>query len=240
MRPRTRARPARTPTHAPTHPPTHAPTQALSPLAVAALLALKATGYAFFRGANSQKDLFRRDPSDPRVAHLRTLPTARGTRLIVSGWWGVARHVNYLGDWLMGWAWCLPTGFQSIIPYFYVAYFGVLLGEPSARALLCPAALRCNVTFCAGQESVCVCVVVVWGWQVSWGWKWGMRQAAAAPVRDPCARPLPEAPARGACPAPGPAVHRDRRDEAACRQKYGKDWDKYCSIVRYRLIPGIY
>ena len=27
------------------------------------------------------------------------------------------------------WAWCLPCGFDSIIPYFYVIYFGVLLGE---------------------------------------------------------------------------------------------------------------
>ena len=68
---------------------------------ILALLALKALGYAAFRGANSQKDLFRRDPQHPTVRNLRTLPTARGTRLIVSGWWGVARHVNYLGDWLM-------------------------------------------------------------------------------------------------------------------------------------------
>lgn len=48
------------------------------------------------------QDLFRRDPSHPRVASLRTLPTERGTKLIVSGWWGIARHINYTGDWLMG------------------------------------------------------------------------------------------------------------------------------------------
>lgn len=35
----------------------------------------------------------------PAVKHLRTLETARGTKLIVSGWWGVARHINYTGDW---------------------------------------------------------------------------------------------------------------------------------------------
>jgi len=78
------------------------PAQELSAAAVAGILSLKALGYAVFRGANSQKDAFRRDPGAPGVCHLRSLATASGRRLLVSGWWGVARHVNYLGDWLMG------------------------------------------------------------------------------------------------------------------------------------------
>lgn len=35
-------------------------------------------------------------------------------------------------------------------------------------------------------------------------------------------------------------MHRERRDEASCRLKYGKDWDKYCSLVKYRIVPYIY
>jgi delta14-sterol reductase len=62
----------------------------------------QALGYWIFRGANGQKDLFRSNPNDPRVAHLKTLPTQRGTKLIISGWWGTARHINYFGDWIMG------------------------------------------------------------------------------------------------------------------------------------------
>lgn len=81
-----------------------APLQPLSTAAVAGIVALQCLGYLVFRGANSQKDLFRREPGHPRVATLRTLPTERGTRLIISGWWGIARHINYTGDWLMGWA----------------------------------------------------------------------------------------------------------------------------------------
>jgi len=50
------------------------------------------------------------NPNDPSVRHLETLPTERGTKLIVSGWWGVSRHINYLGDWMMGLAYCLPCG----------------------------------------------------------------------------------------------------------------------------------
>ena len=75
--------------------------QALSPLAIGVIVGVKALGYLMFRGANSQKDTFRRDPGHPRVARLRTLQTERGTRLIISGWWGIARHINYFGDWLM-------------------------------------------------------------------------------------------------------------------------------------------
>lgn len=35
-------------------------------------------------------------------------------------------------------------------------------------------------------------------------------------------------------------VHRCFRDEARCRTKYGDQWDKYCNIVRWRLIPGVW
>ena len=136
--------------------------QTLSNAFLALILIVKCLGYAIFRGSNLQKNWFRNDHNDPRVAHLTYLPTKRGTRLITSGWWGIARHVNYLGDWLMSWAWCLPCGFNHVVPYFYVIYFGILL------------------------------------------------------------------------------VHRDMRDGEACQEKYGKDWDKYCAIVKYRLIPYVY
>lgn len=95
--------------------------QALSPWAIAGILALKAAGYAVFRGANSQKNAFRTNPEAPAVRRLKTITTASGRRLIVSGWWGVARHINYFGDWLMACAFfiSLPPvhpgpGFRSV------------------------------------------------------------------------------------------------------------------------------
>ena len=75
--------------------------QAISNVGLLGILGLKAVGYCAFRGANSQKDTFRNDPDHPSVKHLQTLKTERGTQLITSGWWGVARHINYTGDWLM-------------------------------------------------------------------------------------------------------------------------------------------
>ena len=99
----------------------------LSNLAIVLILALKMLGYLTFRLSNSQKDQFRRDPTHPSVAHLQTLYTQRGTRLIVSGWWGMCRHPNYVGDLIMALSWSLPCGICHALPYFYVSYFAVLL-----------------------------------------------------------------------------------------------------------------
>lgn len=134
----------------------------LSWLAIIGIVALKLLGMYIFRSANFQKDRFRGNPSHPANKHLKYVQTKRGTKLLADGWWGMSRHVNYLGDWLMGWAWCLPTGFGTILTYFYVAYFGALL------------------------------------------------------------------------------VHRERRDESKCADKYGEDWQKYKQLVPYRIIPGVY
>lgn len=98
-----------------------------------AILGVKLLGMWIFRGSNSEKNKFRTNPNDPAVSYLKTMPTERGTRLIISGWWGIARHINYFGDWVMAWAWCLPCGFDSIIPYFYVIYFAGLLVHREAR-----------------------------------------------------------------------------------------------------------
>lgn len=82
---------------------------------VLGVLAPLALGYYIFRSANNEKNRFRTDPKDPRVAHLKTMTTKSGSKLIVSGWWGTARHINYLGDWIMSWAYVLPTGVAGYV-----------------------------------------------------------------------------------------------------------------------------
>ena len=69
-----------------------------------------ALGLFIFRGANGTKDKFRANPNDPSLAHLETLPTATGKKLLCSGFWGISRRPNYLGDLLMAAAWSLPCG----------------------------------------------------------------------------------------------------------------------------------
>ncbi|KAM9551918.1 delta(14)-sterol reductase TM7SF2-like isoform 1-T5 [Salvelinus alpinus] len=129
---------------------------------IVGIVTLNVIGFCIFRKANSQKNAFRRNPSDPTLSHLKTIPTATGKSLLVSGLWGLVRHPNYLGDLIMALAWSLPCGFTHILPYFYVIYLTTLL------------------------------------------------------------------------------VHREARDEAQCRRKYGSAWDDYCREVRYRIIPRVY
>jgi delta14-sterol reductase/lamin-B receptor len=105
----------------------------LSKLALAAIVVLNMVGYAVFRGSNSEKDAFRRDPTAPAVAHLQYMDTARGTRLLTSGWWGLARKINYTGDWMMGLAWCLCCGGTTLLGYFYAIYFLILLVHRAGR-----------------------------------------------------------------------------------------------------------
>lgn len=134
----------------------------LTPITALFIVILNTAGYCMFRGSNSQKDLFRRNPNNPSVGHLKTMSTHRGTKLIVSGWWGFCRHPNYLGDLIMALSWSLPCGFSHVLPYFYFVYFTVLL------------------------------------------------------------------------------LHRQLRDEDHCRAKYGQDWNKFCRVVKWRLLPHLY
>ncbi|ETW03055.1 hypothetical protein H310_05485 [Aphanomyces invadans] len=105
----------------------------LSMPVVVAIVVVNVLGYVIFRGANAQKDAFRTDPNGDSVQHLKWMPTKRGTKLLISGWWGMARKINYTGDWLMGLAWCAYTGTASIMPYYYAIYFAILLGHRALR-----------------------------------------------------------------------------------------------------------
>jgi hypothetical protein len=107
---------------------------ALSPAATAGIVALNMAGYAVFRASNIQKHRFRRDPG--RAVWGRPpeyIRTAHGSLLLTSGWWGIARHLNYLGDLAMALAWCLPTGLAHPLPYFYFVYMIILLVHRERR-----------------------------------------------------------------------------------------------------------
>ncbi|XP_048149161.1 delta(14)-sterol reductase TM7SF2-like isoform X2 [Corvus hawaiiensis] len=70
----------------------------------------QALGLWIFHGATTQRSLFSRNPQDPRVASLPTVPTATGQVLLVGGWWGLVRRPDDLGELLMALGWTLPCG----------------------------------------------------------------------------------------------------------------------------------
>jgi protein-S-isoprenylcysteine O-methyltransferase Ste14 len=130
----------------------------LGPFYISVILAVQLSGYYIFRASNSEKNTFRTNPSDPSVKKMKYIQTANGARLLTSGWWGRARHINYLGDWFMSWSYCLPTlaagykltpsilypgtrlvstegmkGWGIPITYFFLVYFAVLLVHRERR-----------------------------------------------------------------------------------------------------------
>jgi len=101
--------------------------------AVAGIALLHVAGYVVFRGANLQKHRFRREPRQAVWGRPPHVIETDGAPLLASGWWGLARHINYLGDLMMGLAWCLTCGFGHALPYFYIVYFTVLLVHRERR-----------------------------------------------------------------------------------------------------------
>ncbi|KAI5664842.1 hypothetical protein M9H77_24165 [Catharanthus roseus] len=81
-------------------------------------------GYLVFRGANKQKHDFKKNPKAPIWGRP---PKVIGGKLLASGYWGIARHCNYLGDLLVALSFSLPCGISSPVPYFYPIYLLILL-----------------------------------------------------------------------------------------------------------------
>jgi len=83
---------------------------------------MNAVGYVVFRSSETQRCEFAKDPSNPALAHLEAVTTAGNKKLIVSGWWGLVRHPNYLGETLIQWSWVLPAvsamGLTDLVPYY--------------------------------------------------------------------------------------------------------------------------
>lgn len=107
---------------------------ALPTLAAVAIVVMHLAGYVVFRDSNLQKQRFRQDPSKNVWGKPpKFMETKRGTKLLLSGWWGLSRHSNYMGDLTMALSWCLACGFSHVVPYFYFLYFAPLLVNRERR-----------------------------------------------------------------------------------------------------------
>ena len=61
----------------------------LTVVQITLVLFVHCVGLYIFRAANSEKDLFRRDPESPALSHLTFLQTNRGTKLLTSGMYSI-------------------------------------------------------------------------------------------------------------------------------------------------------
>ena len=96
----------------------------ISPQVAVLICTLFACGWVLTRGANMQKYAHKRGAKTFLGLRQETVPGSNG-RILCSGWWGVSRHVNYLGEIVQALALALPgwlaTG--SLLPWLYPLYY---------------------------------------------------------------------------------------------------------------------
>ena len=105
-------------------------TSSLPGLAAAAICLLFVVGFCMFRGANEQKHRFKQNSQTSIWG--RPAESLDG-RLLVSGFWGVGRHLNYTGEICMYFAFALITAFASWAPFALPVWLTVLLWHRSRR-----------------------------------------------------------------------------------------------------------
>ena len=102
----------------------------LSAAGAVAIVALFLFGGWLFRGANQQKHRFKLDPN---IRIWGRPAEALDGRLLVSGFWGIGRHLNYTGEILIYFAFTLTTGFASWVPFLLPVWLTALLWHRSRR-----------------------------------------------------------------------------------------------------------
>lgn len=93
--------------------------------------------------ADRQRQLCRATDGDctiwgrkPTVIRARYTPAdgqPRESLLLVSGYWGIARHFHYVPEILLAAAWTAPVGFGHVLPWSYVLFLTALLVDRAAR-----------------------------------------------------------------------------------------------------------
>jgi len=104
-------------------------------------------GLWLFRGSNIQKHRFKKNPN----AKIWGQPAqSLQGKLLISGWWGIGRKLNYTGEICVYLAISLTTGFNSIIPYLLPLWLSLLLIHRSWRD-----EQRCSAKYGDLWESYC-------------------------------------------------------------------------------------
>ncbi len=87
------------------------------------------TGWGCSRGANLQKYVFKKNPKATFLGIAPQVVTDGKLTLLVNGWWGLSRHINYLGEVLMATGLALSLArLGSPFPWLYPLYYVLLLG----------------------------------------------------------------------------------------------------------------
>ncbi|MGF1465485.1 MAG: hypothetical protein ACFCGT_05065 [Sandaracinaceae bacterium] len=113
-----------------------------------ALSAFFVLALTVFRGANWQKERYKQERTSARIWG-RPVETIGG-RLLVSGWWGIGRKINYTGEIGVYLAFAMTAGFDHLAPYALPLWLLALLVHRAARD-----DSRCRAKYGALWEQYC-------------------------------------------------------------------------------------
>jgi len=90
-----------------------------------------------FRKTNGKAKVWGEDPEYIVAEYTTKDGEVRSSLLLVSGWWGLARHFHYIPEIMASFFWCVPAlghpEFQHIVPFFYPVYLTILLFDRAWR-----------------------------------------------------------------------------------------------------------
>lgn len=85
-------------------------------------------GWSLSRGANLQKYYFKKDRTRSFLGIVPKTISDGKQSLLVNGFWGISRHINYLGEIMMATGIVLCTGHGTLLwPWLYPLYYVALL-----------------------------------------------------------------------------------------------------------------
>ncbi len=85
-------------------------------------------GWAFTRGANMQKYIFKTKPGSKFLWIEPEVLSDGELSLLANGYWGASRHINYLGEILQAIAVALAAGYPGVLMvWLYPAYYIALM-----------------------------------------------------------------------------------------------------------------
>jgi len=86
------------------------------------------SGWCLARGANMQKYTFKKNPQKAFLGIKPQTITDGHKSILVNGFWGLSRHINYLGEILMATGIVLSVGYPMLPwPWLYPLYYVALL-----------------------------------------------------------------------------------------------------------------
>ncbi|WP_445632771.1 DUF1295 domain-containing protein [Nostoc sp. DSM 114161] len=97
---------------------------------VIGICSLYLLGLVIFRGANTQKHRFKKNANT--IIWGKPAKTLGG-KLLISGWWGIGRKLNYTGEILVYFGFAFTTGTYSLIPYLLPLWLCLLLPHRAWR-----------------------------------------------------------------------------------------------------------